>query len=318
MRVFVGLCLSLMILTSVGSGEAFSQSARERANRDTVGVLGGSVRGTYSRFAQDMANALDKEGQLRIIAQLGRGSQQNIADLLWLRGVDVAIVQSDVLSGVHNGLPGVENIRAKIHYIMKMYNEEIHVLAAPGVTGLKELDGEKVSTGGAGSGTAMTAGIMFKSLGIDIQPVSMSNTEAVSAVRTGKIKAAVFVVGKPAAYFADIAADEDVSFIKIEIDRQLEDLGYLSSRLTAEDYPNILSKGQSVETIAVGAVLAAYNWKPTSSRYERVKLFTERLISELPNIQKGGAFHKKWRDVDPLAEVPGWTRLKAAQEIVAR
>ncbi|MGI9426476.1 MAG: TAXI family TRAP transporter solute-binding subunit [Hyphomicrobiaceae bacterium] len=318
MRFWVRSCLSLVALIGVISGEAYSQSARERANRDTVGVIGGSVRGTYSRFAQDMANALDKEGQLRIIAQLGRGSQQNIADLLWLRGVDVAIVQSDVLTGVRGGLPGVKDIGGKIHYIMKLYNEEIHVLAAPGVIGLKELDGEKVSTGGKGSGTAMTAGIMFKSLGIEVQPVNMSNAEAVSAVRKGQIKAAVFVVGKPAAYFLDVAPDEGVSFIKIEIDRQLEDLGYLSSSLTATDYPSIIPKGQSVETIAVGAVLAAYNWKPTSSRNRRVKMFTERLITELPRLQRGGAFHKKWGDVDPLAVVPGWTRLKAAQEIVAR
>ena len=317
MRFWIGSCLSLVALTGVISSEAYSQSARERANRDTVGIMGGSVRGTYSRFAQDMANALDKEGQLRIIAQLGRGSQQNIADLLWLRGVDVAIVQSDVLTGVRGGLPEVQNIGGKIHYIMKLYNEEIHVLAAPGVTGLKELDGEKVSTGGKGSGTAMTAGIMFKSLGLDVQPVNMSNAEAVSAVRKGQIKAAVFVVGKPAGYFADVAPGEGVSFIKIEIDRQLEDLGYLSSSLTAADYPSIIPEGQSVETIAVGAVLAAYNWKPASSRHQRVKLFTERLIAELPRLQQGGAFHKKWRSVDPLAVVPGWTRLKAAQEIIA-
>ena len=318
MRFLIKVCLTFVALTGVISVEAYSQSARERANRDTVGVMGGSVRGTYSRFAQDMANALDKEGQLRIIAQLGRGSQQNIADLLWLRGVDAAIVQSDVLAGVRGGLPGVKNIGDKIHYIMKLYNEEIHVLAAPDVIGIKELDGERVSIGGKGSGTALTAGIMFKSLGIEIQPVNMANTEAVSAVRKGEIKAAVFVVGKPAAYFADVISGEGVSFVKIEIDRQLEDLGYLSSSLTSADYPTIIPKGQSVETIAVGAVLAAYNWKPTSSRHHRVKLFTERLIAELPRLQKGGAFHKKWQDVDPLAVVPGWTRLKAAQEIATQ
>ncbi len=318
MRFLMSICLSLVALAGGAANEANAQSARERANRDTVGVMGGSVRGTYSRFAQDMANALDQEGQLRIIAQLGRGSQQNIADLLWLRGVDIAIVQSDVLTGVRGGLPEIKNIGSKIHYIMKLYNEEIHVLAAPGVTGLKELDGEKVSVGGKGSGTVMTAGIMFKSLGIEVQAVNMANTEALSAVRKGEIKAAVFVVGKPAAYFADVALDEGVSFLKIEIDRQLEELGYLSSSLTANDYPTIIPEGQSVETIAVGAVLAAYNWKPTSSRHHRVKLFTERLIAELPRLQSGGAFHKKWQDVDPLAVVPGWTRLKAAQEIVTQ
>ena len=110
MRLWIGTCLSLVALIGVISGEAYSQSARERANRDTVGVMGGSVRGTYSRFAQDMANALDQEGQLRVITQLGRGSQQNIADLLWLRGVDVAIIQSHVLTGARSGLPELKNV----------------------------------------------------------------------------------------------------------------------------------------------------------------------------------------------------------------
>ena len=65
------------------------QTARALANRDTVGLISGSVKGTYARFAQDMADALDKDCHLRIVPMLGRGSVQNIADVLWLKGVDI-------------------------------------------------------------------------------------------------------------------------------------------------------------------------------------------------------------------------------------
>ena len=66
-------------------------SFRERINRGTVGIISGGVAGTYVRVASDLANVLDKGDDLRVLAVLGKGSVQNIDDLLYLRGIDIAI-----------------------------------------------------------------------------------------------------------------------------------------------------------------------------------------------------------------------------------
>ncbi|UOM36890.1 TAXI family TRAP transporter solute-binding subunit [Acuticoccus sp. I52.16.1] len=286
------------------------------ANKPTVGVISGSVGGTYARFAQDMADALDEDGILRIVAILGRGSQQNLLDLLYLKGVDVAIVQSDVLA-IASQQQGDVNLGDKIRYVMKLYNEEVHLLAAEGINTLRDLenDGRPVAFGPSGSGTHMTSVNLFNSLDIDVQTVNLPNTEAVAGVVSGELAGALFVVGRPANYFSDIPPSSKVTFLPLEIDRNLEALGYISASLTPQDYRGLLDA--PIETIAVGAVMAAYNWKPTSSRHDRVKVFVESLVAALPRLQRDSAFHRKWGEVDPRLEVPGWQRLESARAIIS-
>jgi len=72
------------------------EQSSQQANKGVVGVITGGVNGTYIRIAADMATVLDTDN-LRILAMIGKGSVQNINDLLYLKGVDMAIVQSDVL-----------------------------------------------------------------------------------------------------------------------------------------------------------------------------------------------------------------------------
>ena len=91
---------------------------------------------------------------------------QNITDLLYLRGIDVGIVQSDVLGFIRkeNLHP---NIEQRIRYVTKLYNEEVHILAGKDIGQLADLAGKKVNVDVAGSGTAMTASTLFDTLGVD-------------------------------------------------------------------------------------------------------------------------------------------------------
>lgn len=283
----------------------------ERANRDTVGIIAGSVTGTYARFAQDLADALDAPGELRIIAMLGKGSIQNIFDLLYLRNVDAAIVQSDVLQyfRANRIIPGIED---KIRYVAKLYNEEVHILARPEIQSLKDLAGKRVNIGPKGSGTAMTAKLLFDIEDIPIEALNLSHSEALAALKADSISAAVFIVGKPATYFREIRNDQGLRFLPIELSKGLEDV-YLDAELTSEDYPNLVAPGERIPTIAVGAVLAVYNWKPGTSRYDRVNRFVRRLLETLPLLQTD-AYHPKWKSVDLRATIPGWRRLETVEQ----
>lgn len=68
---------------------------------------------------------------------LGKGSVQNIDDLTHLRGVDVGIVQSDVLAYArqHRILPGADRA---ITYIAKLYDGEVQALASREVSRLQD------------------------------------------------------------------------------------------------------------------------------------------------------------------------------------
>src|SRR5215468_9022450 len=76
---------------------AGEQVRAAQVNSWTVGVAGGFFEGTFIRFAVELAKALDDGDNLRILPIVSYGGNENINDLLYLKGVDVAITYTDTL-----------------------------------------------------------------------------------------------------------------------------------------------------------------------------------------------------------------------------
>jgi branched-chain amino acid transport system substrate-binding protein len=100
--------------------------------------------------------------------------------------------------------------------------------------------------------------------------------------------------------------------VPVDYDKSLQ-TEYLPAQLSSEDYPNLISASDPVDTIAGEALLASYNWQPGSDRYHRLALLVESLFSRMAELQQP-PFHPKWQELAPLASVAGWTRFKAAQD----
>lgn len=283
-------------------------------NRGTVGIIAGSVEGTYSRIAQDISDVIDEIGDVRVLAILGKGSVQNVLDLLYLRGVDLAIVQSDVLEAMARQKAQLSDIRDKVRYVMKLYNEEVHVLTRTGFASIKDLAGRRVSVDNARSGTNLTARLVFSTLDIPVTFVNQPVVEARSALLRGDIDAMVYVAGKPASVFATLNGREGLHFLPIELEKELDARGYIGGEFTASDYPALVSA--PVPTISVGAVLAVYNWPEDdnpSSRYQKSARVVREILDALPLLQDG-LFHEKWREVEPDADLKTWTRFRPVEE----
>ncbi len=297
-------------LIATAAGLAWPKAARLQsvpnsaaaANANTLGVISGGLDGTYTRFAADLAAVLDSVDGLRILPIIGKGSFQNIADLLYLRGVDLAIVQSDVLTAAsqQRAFPAIEQ---QVHYVTKLYDEEVHIFAGPGIQRLEDLAGKLVSMDNRGSGTAMTATLVFSLLGIAIQPVYDATVDATEKLRRGDIAAMVRVTGKPARFTTPLP--EGARLLSIPLSDALLET-YLPASLTSADYPQLVPDGQTVETIAVGAVLAAYNHQNVDRR-DRIMRFSRALALRFDTFLRPPR-HPKWRDVNLAATVPGWTK----------
>jgi TRAP transporter TAXI family solute receptor len=301
----------LIIFLTSNSHAQSVEELRASINKGTVGIVGGSVGGTYSRFAQDLSNVIDEVGDVRVLATLGKGSQQNIYDLLFLRGIDLAIVQSDVLEALSEN-PPIPDLKDKIRYITKLYNEEIHIVARKEIISVKQLVGKRVSVGNTGSGTNMTARVVFKALDIPIEYVNQPVSEAKSSLLNGDIDAIVYVAGKPVATFESFTKSDNVGLIKVEMEKELSDAGYISGNFTAQDYPALVDT--PVPTIAVGAILAVYNWPEDddeTGRYRKTERMTNEILNALPLLRED-RFHKKWKDVNPKFELESWNRFKPA------
>jgi TRAP transporter TAXI family solute receptor len=286
-------------------GRAGAQSGAKtpaNANSGVIGIISGGLDGTYTRFAADIAAVLDGVDDLRILPILGKGSYQNLSDLLYLRGIDVAIVQSDVLAAVaqQRTFPGVQQ---QIQYLAKLYNEEVHVFAQPEIQQLGDLAGKLVSMDNRGSGTAMTSTLLFSRLGIAIQPVFDATVEATEKLRRGDIAALVRVTGKPARFTTPLP--QGIHLLPIPLSEPLLET-YLPSQFTSADYPALMPPGETVETVAIGAVLAAYNHS-NPERRERLLRFSKALSLKFDQFLQPPR-HPKWRDVNLAASLPGWTR----------
>ena len=242
---------------------------------------------------------------------MGKGSVQNIDDILYLRGIDIGIVQSDVFAFVKqsNRHPTIDS---RVHYITKLYNEEFHLLVSKDINSVEDLAGKKVNFGVQGSGTFMTASIVFDRLQVAPEPVSFDQGLALEKVKSGEIAGLVYVAGKPAQLFKDIEATDGIRLLPIPLtDAILET--YLPSRFSHGDYPRLVAEGEQVRTLAVGAVMAVYNWPAGHPRRQKTVNFIDAFFSRFAEFQAPPR-HRKWQEVSLTAVVPGWNRYQPADD----
>jgi TRAP-type uncharacterized transport system substrate-binding protein len=290
-------------------------SIKTRMNQWTVGLAAGLPDGGFVRFASEMARTMEDGDNMRLIPMVTRGTTTNIADLLYLRGVDVAITYADAFD-LYSKQAGLSNINDRIRYIMQFFISDIHIYARDEFKSLEDLKGQKVAVGTSGVAAALTGPLIFKRLGIDIQPVPVGGPIALEKLHKGEVSAMVYVAAKPSELFAGMKPDPGFHFVPVPYKKEFTDY-YFPSKLKAEDYPTFLPAGTAIDTIAVPSVLAVYNWKPGSDRSERVNRFVETLFTNFSRLQKP-PFHPKWKDVSLGAPVPGWRRYPYAQEVAER
>jgi TRAP transporter TAXI family solute receptor len=297
---------------ALAQGAAASSAAR--ANADTLGIISGGADGTYIRIAADLSNVLDGEN-LRVVPMIGRGSLQNLRDIMFLRGVDIGIVQMDAreqlrAEHLHNAAA------AKLRYIARLYNEEVHVLASRSISDVRQLDGKTVNIDKNGSGTNLTARIIFEKLGIKPEFTTYDQASSYERLRAGEIEAAIYVAGRPVRAVAEFQSEGRFHLLSIPFEGELAET-YFPSRLSHADYPRLVDAERPVETLAVGSILAAFNWPENSDRYRRLERFVESFFSRFDEFLAPGR-HPKWKEVNIAAETPGWERFKPADDWLKR
>ncbi len=286
-----------------------SHTTKDNLNANTTTVITGTIGGTYVQIGADLASMLDDGEKLRVLPIVGRGSVQSIADILYLKGVDLGIIRSDTLDYLEKK-GYATNLKNQLSYITKLYNEEMHVVAAKAVQKMSDLDGKTVSVDLPNGGTFITAITVFDRLGIKPKFVYIEQRLAYEKLRKGEIDAMVAVQGVPSKFTTTIK-DERFHLVPIDYAPALQ-ADYLPSQLKAEDYPALIPAGQRVDTIAVPAILAAYNWSPGNERYRKVERFVQAFFDKFEDFQKP-PFHPKWKEVALGAPLQGWKRFPAAQ-----
>ena len=309
--IVAAFLVSGLTVASAQTAPSFNPS---RANAGTLGVISGGADGTYIRIAADLANVLDGE-DLRVLPMIGRGSLQNLRDIMFLRGVDIGIVQMDAREQLKAEKLQDSAVR-RLRYITRLYNEEVHIIASRQITDIRQLDGQKVNIDKAGSGTNLTSRLIFEKLGIKPEVTTFDQASSYAKLKSGEIQAAVYVAGRPVRAIAEFQTDGRFHLLPIPFEGEIAE-SYFPARFANSDYPQLVDAAKPVETLAVGSLLAVFNWPENSDRYNRVKRFVDTFFSRFDEFLQPGR-HPKWKEVNLAADVPGWERVKPAQDWLDR
>jgi TRAP-type uncharacterized transport system substrate-binding protein len=297
--------------TAAAAGEQWKVA---EVNNWTVGIAGGFFEGTFIRFAVELAKALDDGENLRILPIVSYGGNENINDLLHLKGVDLAITYTDTFE-LYRRSGQVKDIEQRINYISQLLVGELYIFARPEITTLKDLEGKRVSLGTKGGSATTTGPIVFERLGIRPDVVYVNNTIALEKMKSGEIAAIVSTGGKPNDLFVKLKPEPGFHFVPIDFSRKFADF-YLPCSLSHDDYPQLIPAGETVNTLCMSAVLAVYNFPKGTDRTRRLDRFIQYYFERFDRLLQP-SFHPKWKDVNVSATVPGWRRYWLAAERLA-
>ena len=290
----------------------FDREQVKRINAWTLGLAAGRIEGAPLQFAAELARVLDDGDNMRVLPIVTRGPFDNVYDILYLRGVDAAIVYSDVLDHFKARTEFAGAWR-RINYLLSLFPSEVHVFARPEIHSLNDLAGKVVNFNTPGTAAHFSGPVIFRQLGIEVKATFIPHNVAMEKMKQSDEVAATFwVSSKPLAPFLKGKWPEGFKFLPVEYTDKLE--YYLPAYLANADYPNLIPHGQQVATISVPAVLAVFDWPKNTDRYLRLVRLVDYLFERFERLQKEPGYHEKWKDVNLAAKVPGWTRFQPLQD----
>src|SRR5215467_7843564 len=169
---------------------------RQQINDWTVGLAGGLLEGAPIRLATEISRVVNDGNDLHVLPIVTRGPTENLNDLLYLRGVDMAIISSDSLDEYKAQVPDIQN---RITYILNLFPSELHVFVRPEIKSLRDLAGKKVNFNTLGTAAAYTGPLLFSRLGIDVNKTFIPHPVAMEQMKRpdSDMAAVVFITSKP-------------------------------------------------------------------------------------------------------------------------
>ena len=277
-----------------------------------MAVVTGGEKGTYYQFGLNL-QALGKLNGINLSVYPSKGSVENIYAVYQRPGVQVGIVQSDVLAFVARVQTDstLQRIAKKIKMVFPLYNEEIHVLAQKGVASFDDLANKRVAIGREGSGTYLTARLLFKVSEVaPRQMVPIDTDEALAELKARRIDAMFYVAGYPVRLLTEgVTAADDLALVPI------------TNKDIAEFYPRAVIPAstyawqpQPVETVAVKAVLVSFDYRRADC--EHVGRLAQMLSTNREWLTKNG--HPKWKAVNLEFPLKGWEQYDCVRKYLPK
>ncbi|MGH7391740.1 MAG: TAXI family TRAP transporter solute-binding subunit [Candidatus Rokuibacteriota bacterium] len=303
MKTLLTACVSILTALLAGLSPALA---------DDIGVVTGSEKGTYYQFGLDLQK-LAKQSGINLAVYPSKGSVENLYAVYQRPGVQMGIVQSDVLAfvaRVQNDAT-LRRVARKTRMVFPLYNEEVHVLGRTGITDFDDLAGRRVAIGRDGSGTYLTARILFKLAEVTPREmVPIDTTEALAELKAGRIDAMFYVAGYPVRLLKDDVSPAD-GLILVPVTNKSALEFYPSAEIPANTYS---FQPEMVPTAAVKSVLVSFDYRRKDC--DSIGRFAQIVSTKMDWLQKNG--HAKWKAVDLDYPLRGWEQYDCVRRYLGK
>jgi hypothetical protein len=276
---------------------------------EDMGIITGSDKGTYYQFGLDLQKLM-KPG-VNLTVHTSKGSIENVFAVYQRPGVQLGIVQSDVLAFVARvqSDPTLQRIAKKTRMVFPLYNEEVHVLGRRGIRDFDDLAGKRVAIGRDGSGTYLTARLLFKLSEVaPSEMVPIDTGEALGELKAGRIDAMFYVAGLPVKLLKDDVTEKDGLELIPITNKSITEF-YPRAEIPANVYE---WQRTPVNTVAVKAVLVSFDFRRKDC--DNVGRFAQTISRQMTWLLQNG--HPKWKVVDLNYPLKGWEQYDCVRKYV--
>jgi polar amino acid transport system substrate-binding protein len=287
----------------------FAGADAETSPQATVTIFTDGIArpdGRVSKALTEMARMLANDKTVRPLPVMGYDGVSNVNDLLHSRGVEFAILNSDIFAylDIAKAHP---DAKRKIRYVTRLYSQKAYLLARKGIASLDQLEGKSLGLMGPESSTEVTARTVFALAGVkpDIRRFSAAADDGGMNAADALFLLESDLAGLP----ASLVQSGAFNLIDIPVNEKLAAI-YRSTTTGAGE----AGSERTVTTITVDTVMAIFDWAPNHVRYGDVTRFMNAFFAALPKLREDYPA-SIWTETDPHASVAGWKRYHHAEKI---
>jgi len=270
-----------------------TRAEAQRVNDNKVGVVF-THEELFHQLVHNMESELEHDTGLRIVPIMGKNHVQSVYDLLYLKGVDLALVRADAIEYVSRK-GDYPIIKSLVHSVAKVSEEKIVIIAHKDYNTMRDLEGQVVGFGLPGSGEYVTSTIAFDVLGVVPDYIEVDNATAIEKLKSGELAAMVYLLREPDAVqlgndleaanaIKTLELGDDLHIMAIDESEELSEI-YTPTSLTSADLSSVIDEGQSIPTYSVDAILAVYRWQQPSVRFDQTQRFVNALVDSIDGLQ---------------------------------
>ena len=276
---------------------------------EALPATAGSDEDLVGRLARGYASA----GLPRVLPMRGLGPIANMRDLLHMRGIDMAVVNADILAYARltGELPGAAE---RLSVVLKLYDKSVYIVAGGAIATFADLTGRRVVVPGKDSDSTVTATTLFRTLNMSAEIAGLPLEGAIAELASGKAAALLVTLEEDDATLAALPKDKGLHLLTVPQSPAIA--GIWGRRPLKPGDAHGLEGEAGGSALTVASVLATFNWRPSQFRYPPVLKFLGALPAVVADLRSKDP-SEELREIDGRADVPGWTRYAPAKTMLA-